>query len=82
MFVDYGLKTGVAGGGIACFRGGWVSAVVGIAIGVVAVVVGPAGRWRGVGLVVEFPECCGVVGCGVNICLLQGRGVEVGALIR
>lgn len=68
----------------------WVSAVVAIAIGIgisigigiVAVVVGPAGGGRGVGLVVEFPERCGVVGRGVHIRLLQGRGVEVGALVR
>lgn len=65
--------------------GSGVSAVVGVGVGVVgvvAVVVGPAGRRRGVGLVVELSERRGVVGGGVHVRLLQRRRVEVGALVR
>lgn len=48
---------------------------------VVAVVIGPTGRRGGVGLVVVFAERCGVVGGGVDISLLEGSGIEIGAFI-
>lgn len=48
---------------------------------VVAVVVGPAGRGGGVGLVVVLAQRCGVVGGGVDVGLLQRRLVDVGPLV-
>lgn len=57
------------GGGAGC-----VSAVV-------AVVVGPARRGGGVGLVVVLAERGGIVGGGVDVCLLQRRLVDVGPLV-
>lgn len=55
--------------------GGRVSAVV-------AVVVGPARRGGGVGLVVVLAERGGIVGGGVDVGLLQRRLVDVGPLVR
>lgn len=49
---------------------------------VVAVVVGPARRGGGVGLVVVLAERRGVVGGGVDVCLLERRLVDVGPLVR
>lgn len=49
---------------------------------VVAVVVGPARRGRGVGLVVVLAQRGGVVGGGVDVGLLQRRLVDVGPLVR
>lgn len=48
---------------------------------VVGVVVGPARRRRGVGLVVVLAESRRVVGGGVDVGLLQRRLVEVGPLV-
>lgn len=54
--------------------GGRVSAVV-------AVVVGPARRGGGVGLVVVLAQRGGIVGGGVDVGLLQRRLVDVGPLV-
>lgn len=48
---------------------------------VVGVVVGPARRRRGIGLVVVLAERRGVVGGGVDVGLLQRRLVEVGSFV-
>lgn len=48
---------------------------------VVAVVVGPARRRGGVGLVVELSERRGIVGGGVDVGLLERRWVEVGSFV-
>lgn len=49
---------------------------------VVGVVVGPARRRRGIGLVVVLAERRWVVGGGVDVGLLQRRLVEVGSFVR
>lgn len=61
--------------------GGFREPVVRLVSAVVVLVVGPAWRRGGVGLVVVFAECCGIVGGGVDVCLLQRRWVEVGSFI-
>lgn len=53
----------------------------GLVSAVVAVVVGPAWRGGGIGLVVIFPERCGIVGGRVDVCLLERRWVEVRSFI-
>lgn len=55
--------------------------VAGCVSAVVAVVVGPARRGGGVGLVVVLAERRGVVGGRVDVCLLQRRLVDVGPLV-
>lgn len=67
-----GVRLGCGGG----WRGRWgrVSAVV-------AIVIGPAGRGGRVGLVVILAQRCGVVGGGVDVCLLERRWVEVRPLV-
>lgn len=60
---------------------GFGEPVVGRVSAVVAVVVGPAWRRGGVWLVVVFAECCGIVGGGVDIRLLERRWVKVGSFI-
>lgn len=55
--------------------------VVGRFSAVVAVVIRPA-WWRGrVGLVVIFAERCGIVGGGVDVCLLKRSWIEIGPFI-
>lgn len=49
---------------------------------VVVLVVGPTGRGGGVWLVVEFAECRGIVGGGVDVGLLERRREEVRSFIR
>lgn len=63
-------------------RGGLESLYWGRVSAVVAVVVGPARRGGGVGLVVVLAERRGVVGGGVDVSLLQRRLVDVGPLVR
>lgn len=65
---------GEGGGGLESRSRGRVSAVV-------AVVVGPARRRGGVGLVVVFAQRCGIVGGRVDVGLLERRRVEVGSFI-
>lgn len=48
---------------------------------IVSVVVGPARWWGWVGLVVKFAERCGIVGGGVDVCLLERCWVEIGSFI-
>lgn len=55
--------------------------LVGRVSAVVAVVVGPAWRRGGIGLVVIFAERCGIVSGCVDIRLLEWRLVEVGSFI-
>lgn len=61
--------------------GGFGEPVAGRVSAVVAVVVGPAWRRGGIGLVVVFAERCGVVGGRVDVGLLERRRVEVGSFI-
>lgn len=60
---------------------GFGEPVVGRVSAVVAVVVGPARRRGGIGLVVVFAERRGIVGGRVDVGLLERRWVEVGSLV-
>lgn len=63
------------------WQGGFGEPRVGRVSAIVAVVVGPAWRRGGIGLVVVFAERCGIVGGCVDVCLLEWRLVEVGSFI-